>query len=544
MKYFTRYWAVFAGPFVTLALGFGFTFDNINVIKLLVLGLFGGLALTEITYMAARNSKFLFTRTFVFALVFLLGLTVPLIFSGSPVAQQLFGTSGRQLGFLHYFFLLLVLLGVSTLSATEFWPKILSSLVVVGLFEAGYGLMQFFGIDPFPWKNPNNWIFGTFGNPNYLSSFLAWSTLATFYKVQNERRNVVKLFYVFASFFQGIVILLSGSSQGLFLLAFGLTAFVLFSAFKHSRYLGWSSLSLSSLLGVMAILGIFQIGPLSRFLYQDSITYRGDYWRAGLRMFKANWIHGVGLDSYGDYYRMYRDVAAANRRGLDSFSNSAHNLFIDLAACGGLVLLIGYLSFLGLVCFVLVKKFRGSTAIPKDYKLLVTLWGAFNLQTLISVNVPGLAIWGSVFSGLILSYDKEGATYLGPGRRIGNGFPKDTSLLATIFVFGCLLLVMPLVNRDTKLAYAFKTNNIPAISKAISLFPRDADQMAGVALAYETLGRNKDSLKLAKKAVLENRNCTRAWKIIFESSLATDPEKKRAEKNIRRLDPFFVKKFG
>jgi O-antigen ligase len=120
-------------------------------------------------------------------------------------------------------------------------------------------------------------------------------------------------------------------------------------------------------------------------------------------MFQENWLHGVGLDSYGDYFRMYRDTIAANRRGLDVFSNSAHNIFIDLAATGGIVLLLSYLSIVGLVVFSVLRTFKSSTDVSLEFKILVILWIAFNMQTLISINVPSLAIWGWIFSGLILA---------------------------------------------------------------------------------------------------------------------------------------------
>ena len=57
---------------------------------------------------------------------------------------------------------------------------------------------------------------------------------------------------------------------------------------------------------------------------------------------------GVGLDSYGDWYRVSRTLAATLRRGPDITSNAAHNVFLDFSSNGGFPLLIAYLLILGL----------------------------------------------------------------------------------------------------------------------------------------------------------------------------------------------------
>jgi O-antigen ligase len=540
MKKSKHYWAIFAGPTVTVALGFGITLDNVNVIKLLALGIFGGFALAQFLKVGGATPEVLLSPRFAVAVIFLIGLAVPLVFSDSPVAQQIYGVSGRQLGFLHYLFLLFILLGISTLNAKVLWPKIVNSLIVVGVFEATYGLMQYFGLDLFSWRNSNNWIFGTFGNPNYLSSFLALSAIATVYKGLVESRKLYKFSWFLAALFQGGLILLSASTQGLILLVFGFLAFVLILAFQNSNFLGWTSFSFGCTLGIVGLLGIFRIGPLKEYLYQDSVSYRGDYWRAGFNMFMKNWIHGVGLDSYGDYYRMFRDSTAANRRGLDLVSNSAHNIFVDLAATGGVILLFGYISILGLTLLAIIKRLRSSTLVTLEYKLLVTLWAAFNLQSLISINVPALAVWGWTFSGLLLAYKDEGKIIESAGQGQIKKNSKTHPLLPASCISICVILVAPLVGRDANLATAFANNKISEISHSILVYPIDADQVAGVAIAYEKMGRHKEAFELARRAVSENPNSPRAWRVILQSQEASQMDKKRARLTLRRLDPFSV----
>jgi len=541
MKGSARYWPILAGPIVTLALSFGWTATS-DSFKLLALGIVAGLALALVTLALRNSARKLLSQEFIAAIFFIFGLSAPIIFSNSPHAQQIYGVSGRNLGFLHYLFLLFVLLGISTLDFKFVWPQILKSLVIVGILEAGYGALQFLGLDPVPWKNPDKWIFGTFGNPNYLSSFLALSAIATFYVALVEKRFVYKIYWSALALFQSGIVLLSASSQGLILLSFGVCGFISIVSFNRSRILGISSLISTLLAGLVGVLGIFQIGPLSKYLYQDSVSYRGDYWRAGIRMFKDNWLHGVGLDSYGDYFRMYRDNIAANRRGLDVFSNSAHNIFIDLAATGGIVLLLGYLSLIGIVAFSVARAFKSSSVVSLEYKILVILWVAFNLQTVISINVPSLAIWGWIFSGLILAYENVRNPIKTLQRVQKKGLQKSSVTTSTVCCLFCIALVAPLINRDVKLADALSKNQISEISHALLINPKDADQIAGVAIAYEKLGRSNEALALARSAISENPNSPRAWKIILESREASLLDKDRAKIALLRLDPYFFVK--
>jgi O-antigen ligase len=539
MKGILRIWPVCAGPFVTLALSFGWTAST-DSFKLLALGLIAGASLASLVIAFWNSVKILLTAPFLFSLVFLVGLSIPIIFSNSPFAQQIYGVSGRNLGFLHYFFLLIIFLGFTTLNFNLVWSRILKSLVITGGIEAAYGWLQFFGLDPSPWKNPDNWIIGTFGNPNYLSSFLGLSAIATIYFVLEETRVHYKFAYFLLVFFQSGIIMLSNSSQGLFLLVFGLCAQFAIIFFRKSRILGTSFLILQLAMGLVATLGIFQSGPLKKYLYQVSVSFRGDYWRAGIQMFQENWLHGVGLDSFGDYYRIFRDSVAVNRRGSDVFTNSAHNLFIDLAATGGIVLLFSYLSIIVLVIASIFRTLKFNTNIPSNYFVLIILWVAFQLQTLISINVPSLAIWGWIFSGLILTYGNPASSNSSKGKsgiRTQKVGIVVTELVCFLF---CLLLVFPLISREVRLANALVRNQVPEITQSVVNFPRDADQMAGIAEAYGKIGRFSESLELAKQATKENQNSLRAWMVIYLSDVSSPTDKAWAKEKIGLLDPFLL----
>lgn len=543
MKGITRHWPLLAGPAVTLALSFGWTSTS-TTFKLLVLGVVAGFALATIILAGRMSANFFLTPSCLVSTLFLAALAVPLFFSGSPIAQQLYGTSGRNLGFFHYLFLTTVLLGISTLEFKSVYPQIIQALVVTGVFEATYGAMQFLGVDPAPWKNPDNWIFGTLGNPNYLSAFLALSTIATFYCALKEKKTILKLLFSIAALFQTTIAALTKSSQGIILVAFAVFAFIVIFCFQRSRILGWTSFLLGFMAGLVSVLGIFQNGPLSKYLYQDSISYRGDYWRAGIQMFEQNWVHGVGLDSYGDFYRMYRDATAANRRDVNVVSNTAHNLFIDLAATGGIFLIVGYLLIIGLIGFRILARFNRPEKVELEYKVLVVLWIAFNLQTIISINVPSLAIWGFMFSGLLLITENQTIKHRDLSGKKAKDAQRKFFVLSTVCCLLFISILAPLVSRDVKLAKVLRENDIPGITEALLSFPRDADQITGIALAYEKLGRSTEALTLAQKSLLENPNSARSWQVVFNSPVASSADKIKARESLEKLDPYYAAGLG
>ena len=525
---------------MTLTLTPDLTFDALNVSKLMALGMVAGFALSEL-YLHKKNfCNIIKSPHFILAIFFLMGLSVPLFFSNSPVQQQLYGTSGRNLGFLHYLFLTTILLGVSLIRTANRVHLFLLTLSLTGIFEAAYSLLQLSGLDPISWKNPDRWTFGTFGNPNFLSSFLALSTLSSIYFAIKYKGLTLRVYFVLSSIFQFVIILWSNSSQGILLVGLGVYLIAQFYAFDKSRILGFALLVCGIFVILISLLGILQKGPLVKFLYQESVTFRGDYWRAGISMFKNNWVNGVGLDSFGDHYRQYRDVTAANRRGLDVVSNSAHNLLIDFAATGGALLLISYVGLQIIVLTLIIARLRNRNVQNFEYRILIILWTLFNIQTFISINVPSIAIWGWLISGLILSASKEGHAEQ-KSKRIATR-KKNKEYLVSLFILTLiyLALVVPAFYREVSLKKAMKLNNIGQIYASAIMFPKDALLMSNIAIAFKKANLEMEAHELFWQATKVNPNRIEPWLYIYQSPLSNEMEKKLSKNMLLKLDPNLV----
>jgi hypothetical protein len=218
-----------------------------------------------------------------------------------------------------------------------------------------------------------------------------------------------------------LTIYFSDSLQGFLAAAVGFGVLIVTWVLQRNRIAGWSIAGVGFVGGLMSIFGILQMGPFS-FLFKESVTYRGDYWRAGIRMFQDHIWFGVGLDRYGAYFREYRDVAQVLRRGPNVGTNAAHNVFIQLGATAGIFVLITYLILVGFIFWRGIVGLRQSTGTKQI--LFATFFGAwltYLAQAVISIDNIGVAIWGWVLGGAVvgLSYQKDEIEKVKPAKPLG-----------------------------------------------------------------------------------------------------------------------------
>jgi O-antigen ligase len=533
-------WVAVAGPVITIAFSPTLTYEPFDNIKLLLLGVFAGIGLsgfiTQFKYSRSKQLRVVAATI----LLFYLALFIPIFFSQAPLSQQIFGVAGRSLGFLHYFFLGLILLGALTETRDSAVTNFLKGLTLTGLFEAFYGILQYLKLDPVNWENENNWVFGTFGNPNFLSAFVGISVSASLFMCFQNQNSRWKLLNISNVVLGTTMAALSDSIQGLVLIAVSVAILVIVSTFLKSKLLGITVSVASSLSFVVAILGILQIGPLTRFLYQESTSYRGDYWRTGIAMAKKNLLTGVGLDSYGDYYRQFRDATAGQRRGLDIYSDSAHNLFIDLAATGGLLLLISYLFINLLVVISISRTMKASVQLKVESLALPIIWLTFQIQTLISINVSSLAIWGWITAGLILSQSTvslEDSKTGDVGRRRVAKIKSKSGLMAATLAIVFMLFVFPLLKSDLRLGSALKSTNSNDLISTVTSWPRSCYLMAKAEEAYSEAGAPDLALQISIESAESNSRCFDSWRHISENPNATKVQQEEAFSRMRALDP-------
>ena len=335
--------------------------------------------------------------------IFIVSLTYALL-NTDVFIRGFIGDTQRRNGYLHYLSMMIIFFYVIRNINFEFVGKIIKISIWLNLILGVYGLIQITGNDFVDWLNPYNSMISTMGNPNFASSILAFYTSIALISIY--ALNISSLYKVVAflgSAASVIAIITSKSRQGLVVITIILSLFTsLFIMAKNRKY-GLLAFSMNMCFFIFGILGMLQIGPLQRFLYKESVSVRGYYWRAGIEMFKDNPLTGVGLDSYLTYFYEYREPGYPRNYGFDITSSNAHNTVIQMFATGGLFVGLSYFVLLAYVLYCGVKLIN---AVDKQHKgisiLLVTAWVGIQSQSIISIDYIVLSIWSWVFAGMIV----------------------------------------------------------------------------------------------------------------------------------------------
>ena len=534
----------------TVAVTPWFSYDPINVPKLAVIAVGGFIAWGALVV----NAKYFFTTKFrflqIFTFLFIIDLILVLLASGTNTAQEFFGANGRATGFVAYVSLCGLLVSAAVVASEVIITRFCWALLGAGGLSVAYGLVQAFGKDPIKWVNPYSPVLGFLGNPNFESSFVALSavlavaiTVATGVKI--TKRLIAGAYIAVAL----LVVAKTNSQQG-FLVFAGGAAIVILIWISQSKFKG---LKLPSLLTgvtgfVLVTLGSLNSGPLAGLLYKDSVTYRGDYWRAGWNMALGHPFFGVGLDSYGDWYRRSRTLDATLRRGPDVTSNAAHNVLVDFAANGGFPLLIIYIMMMVLVVVSAIKLIKRMNGFDPIVVGLIAVWVSYHAQAIISLNQLGLAVWGWIISGLIIGYElntrdsqiveKQNFTKGKTGRAIADAKLTPKTLIGMFIglLVGLLIGLPPLI-ASTKFKSALETGNPQIVEQAAYIWPLNPIRMGEIAGIMQDNKLNPQGLKIISDAVMKFPDEYGLWAILAGMPGVTDGQKAKAQSQMKRLDP-------
>jgi uncharacterized protein YneF (UPF0154 family) len=417
---------------------------------------------------------------------------------------------------------------------------------VVSTASSIYGAIQAVGADPIKWVNPYSPVFGFLGNPNFQSSLLGVLGSIAFAQL------FVKGLKIQYKSFIGIYLLTSlyiiketASQQGFLVLALGIGVVIGIYLTQRNRSLGISYGVLSIFGFLLSLIGTLNKGPLASLLYKDSVTYRGDYWQAGWKMTVDHPIFGVGMDSYGDWYRRSRSIEATLRRGPEVTSNAAHNVFLDISSYGGFPLLIVYTALMVLVGISAIKVLKRQTSFNPVFAGLVGGWVAFQSQSIISINQIGLAIWGWVLSGLIIGYEintrnnADIETVVKKGRVASKPLQTSAGSVVALFIAFVLgvLVGMPPYVASARYKSALETGNPAVVQQAAYIWPIDSSRMIQVA---STLNDNKleaQALQVALDATEKFPDNYFVWANLNLMKSATTEQKAQALVQMKRLDP-------
>jgi O-antigen ligase len=463
------------------------------------------------------------------------------------LSEVFYGTSGRNTGVLTYLSLIFLMLGSLVISSEFIITKILKILFVVGLISMIYGSIQFFGLEPFPFSSPyESKVVGTFGNPNFQSAFMGILIASITPLLLNRRLKTSQKFLTIAFLILGFLsIVQTNSIQGLFSSSIGIGVVLLF----HFISLRWKKRAILAgffLVGgvVLVALSFLNIGPLANIIYKGSMAARVYYWETAFKIIFDNPFFGVGLDQYGDWLRKYR---SAGDVATNLTADSAHSVYLDIGVGGGLPLLMFFLLITFLGALSIFRVLKRNIQIPQYYLALVGGWVAFQAQSIISINQIGIAIWGWIFTGLLIGFEVNtrnlNLDLVGRGPKRSNKntdiieiHPAILILSVSGLVLGLILALPPFISAKTYFD-SLKTGKVIEIKRALNSKPYDRKNFIQASDIFIQNGYEEHSLEVARAGVERFPNSFWLWSRVEELSPKDSALNADAVEKLHLLDP-------
>jgi O-antigen ligase len=542
--------SLFLASAVTLAITPTLNFDPINIVKsTLLLAMAGVLVPHFFTFFsrvqASQNSgnvevqslrliKILLATAIVFTAISN-GL------SGSRFSQLLYGVHGRNTGFLSYLALIVILGAAIKISFSSGINQLLfKSFLVLSVVQVLYGTVQALGLDPINWNNQYNVVITTLGNPNFASAFMGMLFSGLFpYVIAQESHRKTRFAALLLCVSLTILIIRSDSQQGILLVIAGFfLSLIAFSRFKLRMRNAANLMGLSLItLAPFVVLGFLGRGFLGEYLKSQTFVIRFEYWRTAIAMAKDNLWFGVGSDSYGNVFRQYRDKQTLDLIGSQVFTNSAHNVFLDSLANNGLVVSLSFFILSLLTLFLAIRKIIKSDEFNPLFIGLLGFYLTYLLQSLVSINQLGIAVWGWLAQGVLIGWSISD--------QVRDKRPPvsaaSVSLFSGLGLIVALAIALPNFATDSRFNSALRNGDVNQLVMAAKAQPLEPERMRFSVDLLEKQGFPKEADELSRFAIVEFPNSF----ILLAQRLAlanpSEAEKAQILDRARALDPIGIK---
>jgi O-antigen ligase len=480
-------------------------------------------------------------------LSFILALVTQLVTTTGPMTETFYGIPGRNTGILTYMSFTLIVWISFHISSIANFRKIFSLAAILGLILAIYGIFQELGKEPFPYMNVyESNVFGTFGNPNFQSAFLGVIAVLAFSTLfADNLQPSLKLFHLVLLILSLLGVYQTNSIQGFFNFTIGSAIFVFLLLYTKKFYRVSIALGILIVFGIInVVLSFFQIGPLAELIYKGSMSARVYYWDTAIRIWSDFPIVGVGLDQYGDWLRVYRSSEEVKR---NVTADSSHSVYLDILSGGGAILFLLYICFTIFAIRSIVRVMKRSTTPPIEFLILVGLWVAHQAQSLISIGHIGVAVWGWVFTGLIIGYelktretasddDNKKARVI--QNKNGNRQLGFKLVLGGLIgaILGCVLALPPITSASSYYN-SFKTSDARVIKTATYAKPYNRNSFIQVSRLLKANQFDSMALEVAADGVRYFPNSFFAWRALLDMTQEGTEQREQALSRLRELDP-------
>lgn len=343
--------------------------------------------------------------------LFVVGLVAATVFS-TDRWLSLIGVQGRYHSLAPYLAYVILFLAVLRLADLPFLRLLRRTGVVLLALAVAYGFLQAAGVDPAGLPDIGlGRTYSFFGQVNFSAAWAAAvAALALVTALDPEESRGWRTAAAGLVPLDVVYLLLTETAQGVAVFAAVLlwVAVVLGAApdspvraafTRHRR----PALAVAATGALLLATAVVVALPTLRDQLAQSLVERPDFWSAALRIFQDHPVVGTGLDTFVQQFLMYRPVEHALALGFGTADNP-HSVPLSMLSNGGLLLALPYAAFVLLTGWALV---RGAFAVTGPRRTALAafggVWVGYQVQSLVSFDVPPLAVLHWLSAGAVLS---------------------------------------------------------------------------------------------------------------------------------------------
>jgi hypothetical protein len=273
------------------------------------------------------------------------------------------------------------------------------------------------------------------------------------------------------------------------------------------------------------------------------------FFDTAIRIGLDNLPFGIGMNEYPYYFRQYRDMFLASQLGIsaDVYSDSAHNIFLDMFVSGGPLLVVSYSAIFVLALW---RFLISANRMSKAEKTIGVILVCFLFQALISPPQLSILLWGHICAAILarplndLTTKRENAKSSKSTRVKESGLnsaEKKRRILKSksLSILLCLLMLFsswaPL-RSDFAFRESLYTQDLMVIQSAATGFPTNSARLryaASVMCVNKSPSRAKE---LLLTAISQNPRDFENLRYLLRLDL--DPRTRMEYSNyLHRLDP-------
>ena len=306
-----------------------------------------------------------------FLLSYFILITISLFFSLDP-ELSIQGRTLRYDGYSTQMMYIILFLFARTIKCID--NKFIHVVCISSAILATYGILQYFGFDPFirdltrmHWTSA----FSTFGNQNFFGAYLVLQIPFSLYTILINKKKWAYITYSLTLL--ALLMTMTRSAWIGFLILFIILFFYLIR--KNSQYksillvtfivlVGFNLLNNNQLFDrFMTLINDMSILNKTPYLKSPEVieqlgSYRIFIWIRVLEMIKMRPFFGFGIENLALVFEKYYFSDIIKLYGSYAVIDKAHNDYLHIAVSSGIPSLIAYLTFLVTVLYLAMKRFK------------------------------------------------------------------------------------------------------------------------------------------------------------------------------------------